>query len=252
MRIRVFETPQEAGIYVAAVAECTILGVKDPVLGLATGSTSGPFYHELVRLRRCGLDFSRVTTINLDEYIGLPANHAQSYHHFMEQKLFSHVNIPRNQTFIPNGCAADMAMGCAMYDEIIRQHPIDLQILGIGTNGHIGFNEPDDLLLSNTHVVKLSADTIRSNSRFFQSIGEVPKHAITMGVQAILQSKQIILMAFGEEKASIVAKAVQGEVRTDIPATILQLHRDVTFVLDRLSARDLLHSTLKEMATWNS
>lgn len=239
MIIRVFDNPDQAGLYAAALAERVVLNTEVPVLGLATGSTVIPFYRELVRLSEWGLDLSRTYTINLDEYIGLPPHHEQSYHAFMHEHLFQHVTVPDSQVYIPDGSASDLDAECARYDEVIREHPIDLQILGIGVNGHIGFNEPNDLLLSKTHLVSLSRETIQSNSRFFTDVSEVPTHAITMGVQAILQARQIVLMAFGDEKAEIVAKAVRGEVRTDIPASILQLHRDVTFVLDRGSARHL-------------
>lgn len=239
MKIRIFDTPDEAGIYVAALAERVISDVAQPVLGLATGSTAIPIYNELVRLTRCGLDLSQMITINLDEYIGLPASHPQSYHAFMEEHLFSRVNVQSDRINIPNGCADDLPVECARYDEVIRNYPIDLQLLGIGVNGHIGFNEPSHLLLSKTHIVKLSDETLQSNARFFENAQQVPREAITMGVQAILQAKQIILMAFGSEKARVVGQAVHGEVRTDVPASILQLHRDVTFVLDKESAREL-------------
>lgn len=244
MRIRVFDTSREAGIYAAALAERVVLASDEPVLGLATGSTAIPFYDALVDLHRCGLDLSRATTINLDEYIGLPETHEQSYHYFMSEHLFSKVNVPEQNIYIPNGTAADLNDECERYDQAIRKHPIDLQILGIGVNGHIGFNEPNDLLVSRTHVVSLMQETIHSNARFFDDASQVPRQAITMGVQAILQAKQILLMAFGETKAEIVAKAVQGEVRTDIPASILQLHRDVTFVLDKASAKHLPSSVM--------
>ncbi|MCL6599645.1 MAG: glucosamine-6-phosphate deaminase [Alicyclobacillus macrosporangiidus] len=239
MNIRVFDTPHDAGIYVAALAEQVIQARPDPVLGLATGSTPIPFYDALVGLHRCGLDLSHVTTINLDEYIGLPPTHEQSYAHFMHTHLFSRTNIRPENIHIPNGMAEDLAAECARYDDVIRAHPIHLQILGIGVNGHIGFNEPDDLLLSKTHVVELRPETVRSNARFFERIEDVPRRAITMGVQAILQADQIILMAFGPEKADIIARAVLGEVRTDVPASILQLHKRVTVVLDRASAQGL-------------
>ncbi|WP_026960959.1 glucosamine-6-phosphate deaminase [Alicyclobacillus herbarius] len=239
MKIRVFDTPEQAGLYAASLIERIVLEIPQPVLGLATGSTVIPLYQELIRLHRCGLDFSHVVTINLDEYIGLPASHPQSYHHFMQTHLFSHIQVPLSQIHIPNGNAEDLEAECEAYDDLLRRHPIDLQILGIGINGHIGFNEPDDLLVSRTHVVQLSEQTIRSNARFFQNEAEVPRQAITMGVQAILQARQIVLLAFGPEKAQIVAQAIHGEVRTDVPASILQLHRDVTFVLDQESAREV-------------
>ena len=237
MRIRVFDTEHDAGIYAATLAEQVVTEKERPVLGLATGSTPVPFYEALVNLHNSGLDLSQTVTINLDEYISLPPDHEQSYHRFMHQHLFNHVNIPSSQVFIPNGSADDLQEECTRYDEVIRNNPIDLQILGIGVNGHIGFNEPNHLLIARTHIVNLSDETIASNARFFAEPNHVPRRAITMGVQAILQAKKIILMAFGEAKADIVAKAVKGEVRTDVPASILQLHHDVTVVLDRDSSQ---------------
>ncbi|WP_067929251.1 glucosamine-6-phosphate deaminase [Alicyclobacillus shizuokensis] len=239
MKIRVFDTPDQAGLYAASLIERVVLDTARPVLGLATGSTVIPLYRELIRLHRCGLDLQHVVTINLDEYIGLPADHPQSYHDFMYRHLFAHIRVPESQIHIPNGNADNLDAECEAYDALLRQYPIDLQILGIGVNGHIGFNEPDDLLVSRTHVVQLSEQTIRSNARFFKDESEVPRQAITMGVQAILQARQIVLLAFGPEKAHIVARAIHGEVRTDVPASILQLHRDVTFVLDKESAREI-------------
>ncbi len=239
MKIRVFDNRHDAGIYVAAVAESVIEAKVQPVLGLATGASPISFYDALVNLHRCGLDLSNVVTINLDEYIGLSIEHEQSYHCFMRQNLFDHTNLRSENTYLPNGMADDLAFACEQYDEVIRRHPIDLQILGIGVNGHIGFNEPDDLLLSKTHIVRLRQETVESNARFFEHIDDVPKEAITVGVQAILQADQIVLMAFGAQKADIIAKAVLGSVRTDVPASILQLHRHVTLVLDRESASKL-------------
>ncbi|WP_067929474.1 glucosamine-6-phosphate deaminase [Alicyclobacillus shizuokensis] len=239
MKIRVFDNAHDAGVYVAALAEQVVERQAKPVLGLATGSTPIPFYQALIRLHQCGLDLSNVTTINLDEYIGLTPSHPQSYARFMWENLFSHVNIPETQIHLPNGVASDLEAECIRYDEIIRKNPIHLQVLGIGVNGHIGFNEPDDTLLSRTHIVNLCPETVASNARFFQHIDDVPKRAITMGVQAILQADQIVLMAFGREKAEIIAKAVFGEVRTDVPASILNLHKNVTVVLDKDSASEL-------------
>jgi len=239
MKIRVFDNPADAGIYAASLTERVVETTPTPVLGLATGSTTPPLYDALVSMEQYGLDLSEAVTINLDEYIGLSANHEQSYHHFMNHHLFSRLRKAPKEIHIPDGTAADLNEECHRYDSIIRKNPIDLQILGIGKNGHIGFNEPDDLLVLNTHVVNLSSDTIQANSRFFDSVDEVPRQALTMGVQAILQAKKIVLMAFGTEKSDIIAKVVHSPVRTELPATILQLHRDVTFVLDRDSASKL-------------
>lgn len=243
MKIRVFDNSHDAGVYVAALAEQVIEDHASPVLGLATGSTPIPFYEALVRLHQCGLDLAPVKTINLDEYIGLDPSHPQSYAWFMQNHLFSHVNIPKDQIYLPNGVASDLEAECRRYDEVIRKHPVHLQVLGIGINGHIGFNEPDDALLSQTHIVDLRQETVASNARFFHDIEEVPKRAITMGVQAILQADQIVLMAFGREKAQIVAKSVSGGVRTDVPASILNLHKQVTVVLDRDAAAELMDSS---------
>lgn len=251
MRIRVFDSSQEAGIYVSALAEEALNGKQEPVLGLATGSTPIPFYDALVNLWHCGLDLSRVITINLDEYIGLSPDHPQSYSHFMRTHLFDRIELTSERIHLPRGDALDLHAECMRYDAVIAAHPIDLQILGIGTNGHIGFNEPDDLLLARTHIVDLRSETVASNARFFENLAEVPKRAITMGVQAILQAEQIVLMAFGEEKSGIVARSVLGNVRTDVPASILQLHRNVTVVLDRAAARELqgLHPDLRTVLT---
>jgi len=239
LRIRVFDTAQEAGIYVSALAEEVLTSKTDPVLGLATGSTPISFYDALVNLWQCGLDMSRVVTVNLDEYIGLSPDHPQSYHHFMRTHLFDRIALRSEQIHLPQGDALDLAAECVRYDAILGNHPVDLQILGIGANGHIGFNEPDDLLLARTHIVDLRAGKVASNARFFAKLDDGAKRAITMGVQAILQSEQIIMMAFGAEKAHIVAAAVLGNVRTDVPASILQLHRRVTVVLDREAAQEL-------------
>lgn len=244
MKIRVFDLPSEAGLYAASLIERVVETTQRPVFGLATGSTTLPLYDALVNLDHCGLNLSSAVTINLDEYIGLGADHEQSYHYFMNQHLFSRLRVRPKEMYIPSGDGVNPQAECQRYDAVIREHPIDLQVLGIGTNGHIGFNEPDDLLLLNTHIVNLSANTIQSNARFFQSPDEVPRQALTMGVQAILQAKQIVLMAFGEEKADIIAKMVDGEVRTEIPASVLQLHRDVTLVLDKASAAKLTVESL--------
>jgi glucosamine-6-phosphate deaminase len=243
MNIRIFQTPREAGIYAAALAEQVILHHEQPVLGLATGSTPIPFYEGLINLHRSGLDLSHIVTINLDEYIGLASSNKQSYHYYMKSNLLSHVNINLENVHIPNGMADDLQAECTRYDDCISRYPIDLQLLGIGLNGHIGFNEPDDMLLSKTHVVILREETIESNSRFFVDKSEVPARAISMGIQSILQAKRIVLMAFGKEKADIVYETLMGNIRTDVPASILKLHQDVTVVLDTESAARLMQES---------
>ncbi len=240
MRIRIFDTPIEAGVYAAALTEQVILQKENPVLGCATGSTPIPFYDALINMHSNGLDLSSVSTINLDEYVGLPSDHKQSYSYFMKSHFFSYVNMKPENIHIPDGAADNLEEECERYDDIIRKHPIDIQILGVGSNGHIGFNEPSSLLMTKTHLVQLMPETIKSNARFFDQIEAVPKMAITMGIQSILQARKIILMAFGSEKAAIVAATLQNGVRTDVPASILQLHSDVTVILDRESSAQII------------
>jgi len=237
MNIRIFENAEMAAVYAAAIVEYVVMTHPKPVLGLATGSTPIPLYESLVSFYRQGLHLAHVTTVNLDEYVGLGAQHPQSYQMFMDNHLFSHVDIPANRRFLPNGVAPDLAAECQRYDAIIRDNPIDLQILGIGVNGHIGFNEPDTMLKPNTHVIQLAPDTIAANSRFFKAHEEVPTSAITMGLQPILMAKQVLLIAFGHEKARAVINALKGDVQTNSPASILQFHSNVTFILDQEAAQ---------------
>ena len=236
MNIRVFETKYIASVYAAAIVETVIRSSDCPVLGLATGSTPIPLYQELIKFYEQGLSLAHVTTVNLDEYVGLPPDHSQSYSFFMKEQLFRHIDIPTEQTFLPRGDASDLDQECKRYDRILRANPIALQVLGIGANGHIGFNEPDSMLKTGTHVVELAPETIAANSRFFADKKGVPTRAITMGVQSILDAKQVVLLAFGHEKARAVLSAVKGDVTTSIPASILHLHHNVTFVLDREAA----------------
>lgn len=210
------------------------------VLGLATGSTPLGVYKLLAEYHARGTDFSRVTTFNLDEYVGLGPDHPQSYHWYMQQNLFSKININPKQTFIPNGLAQDLNAECERYEELIKQAGgIDLQVLGIGTNGHIGFNEPGTAFGTTTHVVELAESTIRDNSRFFESIDQVPTKAISMGIKSIMQAKEIILMASGGSKADAIYATVNGPVTTDVPASVLQLHPNVTLVVDQAAASRL-------------
>ena len=201
------------------------------VLGLATGSSPVGMYRRLAEQYRQGLlDFSAVTSVNLDEYCGLSPEDPQSYRYFMEENLFRHINIRRENTFVPDGLNPDREAVCAAYDaRIAALGGVDLQVLGIGNNGHIGFNEPDDHFTVGTHVVALKESTIQANARFFEDISQVPTHAITMGMGAILQAKRILLLA-GAEKAAIVRQAMEGPVTPHVPASLLQLHPDVTIV----------------------
>ncbi len=202
------------------------------VLGLATGSSPVGAYKELIRKNKNGeIDFSTVTSVNLDEYVGLDGSNDQSYRYFMNDNLFNHVNIDKSKTFVPNGCAADLKAEGEAYDKLIRDlGGIDLQLLGIGLDGHIGFNEPDEIFVKATHEVVLDESTIEANARFFADINDVPKTAITMGMMSIMQAKKILLVANGEKKREIVEKAFFGPVDPKVPASILQLHPDVTVI----------------------
>lgn len=225
---------------VAKMIRAQIVSKPHSVLGLATGSSPLGVYKLLVEYASRGVDFSGVTTFNLDEYVGLDSNHPQSYRHYMNENLFSKVNIPQEQTFIPNGVAQDLKAECEYYEQRIKQAGgIDLQILGIGTNAHIGFNEPGTPFESRTQVVDLAPSTITDNARFFASLAEVPTQAISMGIKSIMQAKNIILMANGGSKADAIYAAVKGPITVDVPASVLQLHPSVTFVLDQAAASKL-------------
>lgn len=204
------------------------------VLGLATGSTPIGTYEELVeRYRNGDLDFSEVTSVNLDEYKGLPRENDQSYYYFMNDHLFRHVNINKDRTYLPNGMGPDSDKACAEYNRIIASvGGIDLQLLGLGHNGHIGFNEPADSFELETHCVDLTDSTIQANQRFFASYDDVPKQAYTMGIKTIMQAKKVLVVVSGEDKAEIVKKAFFGQVTPRVPASILQIHKDVTIVAD--------------------
>ena len=202
------------------------------VLGLATGSSPVGAYKKLIEWNKTGeVDFSGVTSVNLDEYVGLDGQSDQSYRYFMNDNLFNHVNVDKAKTFVPNGCAADLKAEGDNYDSHIESlGGIDLQLLGIGLDGHIGFNEPDSYFTKPTHVVDLHESTIEANARFFASLDEVPKKAITMGMGSIMLAKRVLLIANGRAKAEILDKAFYGEITPQIPASILQLHPDVTVI----------------------
>ncbi|MBQ7766511.1 MAG: glucosamine-6-phosphate deaminase [Lachnospiraceae bacterium] len=206
----------------------------DCVLGLATGSTPIGTYKELVAKYEMGdLDFSEVTTVNLDEYKGITKENDQSYYYFMNDNLFSHVNINKEKTFLPDGTEPDSDKACNAYNEII--HSVggqDLQLLGLGHNGHIGFNEPASEFPLETHCVDLTESTIKANQRFFASYDDVPKQAYTMGIKTIMQAKKVLVVVSGEDKADIVQKAFFGPVTPEVPASVLQLHPDCTVVAD--------------------
>lgn len=218
----------------ANIISAQIIMKPDCVLGLATGSTPVGTYRQLIEWYKKGdLDFSRVSTVNLDEYRGLKHTDSQSYYYFMQQNLFKHVNIRENATFVPDGTNPNAKEACAAHEEIIRSlGGIDLQLLGLGNNGHIGFNEPGAAFEKETHCVDLTKSTIEANARFFDSVDEVPTQAYTMGIRTIMQAKKILVVVDGEGKADIVARAFWGPVTPEVPASILQMHPNVTVVAD--------------------
>ena len=234
--MRIIETKdyEEMSRRGAQLIAAQILQKPKSVLGLATGSTPEGIYRHLIRWHREeGLDFSGVSSVNLDEYKGLAPDHPQSYRCFMETKLFGSVNIPRNQTHVPNGLASDERKECRRYESLIAVlRGIDLQLLGLGNNGHIGFNEPDAFFTPETHCVTLSQSTIDANQRFFPNPEDVPKQAYTMGIRAIMQAKKVLLVAAGKAKAPIVRKAFWGPITPQVPASILQLHPNFTLLCD--------------------
>lgn len=201
------------------------------VIGLATGSSPVGTYKYLANECKKGLDFSKVKTINLDEYVGLNGEHEQSYRRFMNENLFDNINIDKKNTYVPNGVAKDLEKETQEYDKRIEDFGgIDLQLLGIGVDGHIGFNEPDEYFTAETHVVTLDPSTIEVNARFFTSKDEVPRQAITMGMKGIMTAKKIVLVANGKNKKDVLEKAIYGKITPQIPASILQLHKDITII----------------------
>ena len=218
----------------ASILAAEVISNPSCVLGLATGSTPIGTYKNLIEWYNAGdLDFSGVSSINLDEYVGLSPEHDQSYRYFMQTNLFDHINIVRENTHVPNGLASDLDAECQRYNDVIHQlGPIDIQVLGMGHNGHIGFNEPDNYFPLETHSVTLAQTTIDANARFFASVDEVPRQALTMGIKTIMQAKKILVVVSGTDKAEIVKKAFTGPVTPEVPASILQMHPDVTIVGD--------------------
>ncbi len=218
----------------ANIMAAEVIRRPDCVLGLATGSTPIGAYKELIAMCKNGdVDFSQVRTVNLDEYKGLAPTHDQSYRYFMQDNLFDHINIDPANTHVPNGLAADDAAECAGYDELIKSMGYaDLQLLGVGNNGHIGFNEPGSSFIKATHVVDLAKSTIDANSRFFDSVDMVPRQAVTMGIGCIMAARRVLVVANGEGKANALYAAICGPISPECPASILQLHPDVVFVAD--------------------
>lgn len=227
----------------ANIVSAHVILKPNSVLGLATGSTPVGMYQQLIDWYNKGdLDFSQVRTVNLDEYVGLAPTHDQSYRYFMQTNLFDHVNIDPASTNVPNGMAADPEAECLRYNQVIRDMGgIDIQVLGMGHNGHIGFNEPDEAFATLTHCVDLQPSTIEANKRFFASADDVPKQAYTMGIQTIMQAKKVLMVVSGADKAPIMKEVLYGPVTPKVPASILQMHPDVTIVADEaaLSLCDL-------------
>ncbi|HEY3761526.1 MAG TPA: glucosamine-6-phosphate deaminase [Verrucomicrobiae bacterium] len=237
MEIIIQPTPDAATRVAARIIAGLFESKPNAVLGLATGGTPLLLYRELIRLK---LDWRQVTTFNLDEYAGLAEDHPQSYHYFMWENLFRHVNIAKKNIHIPDGNARDFQKFCAKYEKQIRSAGgIDLQVLGIGTDGHIGFNEPTSSLASRTRVKTLTRQTIRDNARFFGSVTRVPRHVVTMGIGTIMEARQNLLLAFSRRKAGAIAKMVEGPVASVNPASVLQLHPAVKVCLDAAAAGNL-------------
>jgi len=235
MRFIIVDDYEEMSRKAANIIAAQVISKPESVLGLATGSSPLGTYANLEEGYKNGdLDFSEVISVNLDEYVGLSADNDQSYRYFMDTNLFSKINIRKDYTFVPNGCAADLLKECEAYDaRICELGGIDLQLLGIGLDGHIGFNEPDDVFIKETHVVELEESTIEANARFFASKDDVPKKAVTMGMSAIMQAKKVLLIANGKNKEEILNKAFYGHITPKIPASILQLHPDVTVIYSK-------------------
>jgi glucosamine-6-phosphate deaminase len=241
MRIIIVKDYDEMSREAARIIAHQIRKKPHSVLGLATGSTPLGVYRDLIRMHREeGLDFSKVTTFNLDEYYGLSPQHPQSYSHYMFENFFRHVNINPRNVHIPDGLAKDVRAFCLEYEERIREAGgIDLQLLGIGRDGHIAFNEPGSSLASRTRLVALAEETIKDNARFFRSPEEVPRYAISMGCGTIMEARRILLIASGSAKAYAVAAFIEGPITCQVTASILQMHPDVTVILDEEAASKL-------------
>lgn len=235
MKIICVETEEEMSARAASLIGGLVAEKKDAVLGLATGSTPMGTYALLIRMYLEGrLDFSKVRTVNLDEYVGLDGHHPQSYRAFMEEHFFQHINISLANTYVPNGVAEDIDHECRSYDERLERLGFcDLQLLGIGENGHIGFNEPAGHFTPECHCIELTENTIAVNSRFFDSPEEVPRLALTLGMRGILSARRLLLLAFGKKKAKAIAGACFGPVTPRVPGSVIQLHPDVTVIADR-------------------
>jgi len=241
MRVIVVKNKEEMGKRAGELIAAEMRKKPHFVLGLATGSTPLPLYQELARLNKKGvIDFSTTVSFNLDEYVGLPGDHEQSYRRFMDENLFNHININKKNTHVPDGMAKDISAFCDQYEQMIDDvGGIDVQVLGIGSNGHIGFNEPGSSLGSLTRIKTLTPTTIQDNARFFARKEDVPTMAITMGIGTIMKAQKVLLLANGANKADTVAAALEGPVTSKCPASALQLHRYATFVITEDAAAKL-------------
>lgn len=241
MKIYKVKDYQELSRKAASIIAAQIVNKPESVLGLATGSSPIGTYQQLIKWQQAGdLDFSQVSSVNLDEYRGLDRKNEQSYYYFMHTNLFDHVNIDASHTHVPNGMEPDADKEGKNYEALISQlGGIDLQLLGLGHNGHIGFNEPSDHFASDTHCVDLQESTIEANKRFFASADEVPKQAYTMGCGTIMRARRILVIVSGADKADIVAKAFFGPVTPQVPASLLQFHKDVILIVDQEAASKL-------------
>ena len=241
MKVIVVKDESEMGKRAASIIAEDMEDREFYVLGLATGSTPLPLYKELIRMNKADeLDFSTVVTFNLDEYVGLEPDHPQSYRYFMDANFFDHINIVKANTHVPGGMSDEPELQGMFYEDLIDDAGgIDFQVLGIGSNGHIGFNEPGSSLGSRTRVVDLTENTIKDNARFFEKEEDVPRQAVTMGIGTILEASRIILLAIGAGKADVVAQAIEGPITASVPASALQFHPDATFVLTEDAAANL-------------
>lgn len=238
MNVLIYDTEEQIGIAAGNYMCGQVLQKPNSVLGLATGSTPLKPYGQMIELYKKGIvDFSKVTTFNLDEYVNLDVNDKNSYHSFMHENLFDHINIPEENINFLDGNAKDPEAECRRYEEKIKAAGgIDIQLLGIGSNGHIAFNEPADCFQRWSHVVTLKESTVKDNSRFFKSIDEVPTQAVTMGIGSIMQAKKILIIAIGENKAKAIKQLIDGNVTPMCPASVLQFHTNVTLMLDKAAA----------------
>lgn len=237
MQVIITENYEEMSKIAAELIIGIVKNNPNAILGLATGSSPIGTYQNMIKdHEKNGTSYKAVRTVNLDEYVGLTADHDQSYAYFMRSNLFDHIDIPLQNTNLPSGSAPDVQAECDRYNALLATMQQDVQVLGLGSNGHIGFNEPGTSLSSVTHLVDLTENTIKDNSRLFASIDEVPKQALSMGIKNIMQAKSIVMVVSGKNKAQAVKGMVQGEITTDLPASVLQLHPCVTVICDKDAA----------------